>query len=191
MTENASAVFFDRDGTLIADVPYNGDPAKVRLRRGAAECLKKLKKAGFLLFLISNQSGVGRGMITKADVDAVNKEMLRRLGGDFFKDIYICYDAPGKDGGRRKPSPAMLEEAARDHGVDLKRSFMAGDKFCDVECAKRAGCKSILILGGGDDEDDEENVAARHRADFVSEDLDRAAEWIIKIRSQEPEFRIQ
>jgi D-glycero-D-manno-heptose 1,7-bisphosphate phosphatase len=173
------AVFFDRDDTIIYNIPYNGDPSQVKLMPGAKESLQKLKKAGFELFIASNQSAVGRGMIQKKDVNAVNTEMLKQLEEKFFKKIYVCYSAPEDPyNDRRKPSPMMLFEARDEYGIDLEKSFMVGDRLADVLCGKNAGCKSILVLGKEGSQ--EEREQAKKEAHFIAQNLLEAADWILK-----------
>jgi len=172
------AVFFDRDDTLIINIPYLGDPDQVRLLPFAAEALRLLKSSSFDLFLISNQSGVGRGLITKKQVDAVNHEMERQLGESFFTGIYCCYDDPADPVEHcRKPSPRLAQKAAQDYSIDLSRSFFVGDKLCDILAGQRAGCKSILITP-----DDIGKTAgeAGEKADFIAQDLLQVARWIIE-----------
>ncbi len=172
------AVFFDRDDTLIRNVPYNGDPEQVELLPGARQALHELQEAGFALFIISNQSGVGRGLISPADVEAVNREMVRQLGADFFQGIYLCYAAPDQpDHNRRKPHPGMVWQARDEHDLDLQRSFFVGDKLIDIQCGRNSGCHSVLLDNPHDDPAD--RTAARAAADYTAITLPEAARWII------------
>jgi D-glycero-D-manno-heptose 1,7-bisphosphate phosphatase len=148
MSGRAAAVFFDRDGTLMEDVHYCGDPAQVRLYEGVSEALRKLKAAGFRLFIITNQSGIGRGLITEKQYHAVQREFLRQLGEDLIDGSYYCADAPGVASKRRKPEPGMVLEAAAEHGLDLERSWFVGDKRADIECGRRAGTRTIQVQTG-------------------------------------------
>jgi len=169
------AVFFDRDNTLIKDVPYNGDPDKVELLPRVREALDMLQHCGFTLFLISNQSGVGRGMITREQVRNVNNEMIRQLGKTYFKDIYLCYDDPNKPVTNcRKPSPYMILEAVKDHNIDISRSFFVGDRLADIRAGHNAGCKSVLYMYVSS----EDITQAQTEADFASADLPEIAAWI-------------
>ena len=145
---SARAVFFDRDGTLMEEVHYCGDPGKVRVYAGVSEGLRKLKDAGFRIFIVSNQSGIGRGLIGEAQYRAVQAELISQLGEGLIDGSYFCPDAPGTASTRRKPEPGMLLEAAAEHGVDLAASYMIGDKAADVECGRRAGARTILVLTG-------------------------------------------
>jgi len=142
------AVFFDRDGTLMEEVHYCGDPAQVRVYAGVAEGLRRLQEAGFLAFVVTNQSGIGRGLITEAQYRAVQAEFLRQVGDGLITACYFCPDAPGTPSSRRKPEPGMLLEAAGEFDIDLAASYIIGDKAADIECGRRAGTKAILVLTG-------------------------------------------
>jgi D-glycero-D-manno-heptose 1,7-bisphosphate phosphatase len=171
------AVFFDRDDTLIKNVPYLGDPAQVRLMPHAKESLDQLQKEGYLLFIVSNQSGVGRGYITREQVHAVNQEMLRQLGAPYFQEIYSAFSAPGDaiDDGR-KPNPKLVLDAASRYEIDLAQSYFVGDRLADVRCAKNAGCQSILLMTG---DYHEEKSDASSEANHVAHSLDEATRWIL------------
>lgn len=142
------AVFFDRDGTLMEEVHYCGDPAQVRVYPGVAEGLRRLREAGFRTFIVSNQSGIGRGLITEAQYRAVQSELIAQIGEVLIDASYFCPDAPGTASKRRKPEPGMLFEAAAEFDLDLSRSWIIGDKSADVECGQRAGVKTILVETG-------------------------------------------
>jgi D-glycero-D-manno-heptose 1,7-bisphosphate phosphatase len=144
----APAVFFDRDGTLMEEVNYCRDPAQVRVYAGVSEALRRLKRAGFRVFIVTNQSGIGRGLFSEAQYRAVQAELIRQIGADLVDGSYFCPDAPWTASTRRKPEPGMLFEAAAEYGVDLTASYMIGDKAADVECGHRAGTKTILVLTG-------------------------------------------
>jgi D-glycero-D-manno-heptose 1,7-bisphosphate phosphatase len=142
------AVFFDRDGTLMEEVHYCGDPAKVKVFPGVPEALRKLRKAGFRTFVITNQSGIGRGLITEAQYRAVEAELLRQIGEGLLDASYFCPDVPGVPSTRRKPEPGMLFEAAAEFDIDLAGSYSIGDKSADIECGRRAGTSTILVRTG-------------------------------------------
>ena len=174
-----AAVFLDRDDTLIENIPYLGDPSQVRLMPGAAEACQKLRQAGYPLFVVSNQSGVGRGLITKQQVQAVDRKMESLLGGDgVIAGYYHCYASPGDPyDERRKPSPAMLQESAREHGLDLSRSVMVGNRLSDLQAGLRAGCSAILL--------DlhvpaEEKAEASRTASFVANSWASAVDWVLQ-----------
>ena len=148
MPADRPAVFFDRDGTLIEEVHYCSDPSQVRAVIGAPEALLKLSQAGYALVIVTNQSGIGRGYFTHDDYRRVHDEVIRQLEPAQITGAYYDDSTPDNPGPRRKPSPAMLEEAAREHGLDLSRSWMVGDKTCDVECGKNAGLRTVLVETG-------------------------------------------
>src|SRR5688572_24247667 len=142
------AVFFDRDGTLMEEVEYCSDPARVRVYPGIPWALEKLKQAGYLAIVITNQSGIGRGYFTKDQYRAVEREFLSQIGDGLIDASYYCADVPGVPPTRRKPEPGMVLEAAADFNIDLAQSYFVGDKRLDIECGKRAGTRTILVLTG-------------------------------------------
>lgn len=170
------AVFFDRDGTLMEDANYCGDPAKVAVYAGVFEALSELKRAGYLNIIVSNQSGIARGSITEAQYHAVQKELLRQIGPDLIDGSYFCADAPGATSQRRKPAPGMLLEASEQFGIDLGASYMVGDKASDIECGRRAGAGAILVLTGYG----RQQVC---EPDFTAADVSAAAGWILRRRA--------
>ncbi|MGA1235241.1 MAG: D-glycero-alpha-D-manno-heptose-1,7-bisphosphate 7-phosphatase [Limisphaerales bacterium] len=147
------AVFLDRDGTLILEKSYLGDPAGVELCPGALEGVARLRKAGWVLFVVTNQSGIGRGYYSEDDMHSVNARMVHLLGGDaedsIFRKIYFAPEAPGEPGRGRKPSPQFLLDAREEFGVNLAESLMVGDKRIDLECGWNAGVRlSVLVRTG-------------------------------------------
>lgn len=144
------AVFLDRDGTIIRDEGYLRDPARVSLLPHAVKGLRLMRELGYGLFLVTNQSGVARGLMTEEDAAAVNAELLRLLAeqGADIDDVRVC---PHLDAGCfcRKPQPGMLLDLAAAHGIDLRRSVMIGDKESDVEAGRAAGCSASLLVGAG------------------------------------------
>ena len=147
------AVFLDRDGTVIEHVHYLSDPARVRLLPGAAEALRRLRRAGFARVLVTNQSAIGRGMLTEDRLEEIHAELERQLAasGATLDGIYYCPDAPSGDDrtvvehSDRKPGPGMLLRAADELGLDLDASWMVGDMISDVLAGHNAGCRSILV----------------------------------------------
>jgi D-glycero-D-manno-heptose 1,7-bisphosphate phosphatase len=179
-----SAVFFDRDDTLMVNVPYLGDPAQVEIFAEAAPALAELTRAGFLLFVVSNQSGVGRGLITREQVDSVNLELVRQLGHQHIHTFYHSYATPDDPYATdRKPSPEILLTAAREHDLDLARSFFVGDRLSDIECGIAAGSRTVLLTHAKssrrDDVTDDDHQAMK-LATFIARDLSEAAAWIVK-----------
>jgi histidinol-phosphate phosphatase family protein len=142
------ALFLDRDGTLIVDVHYPNDPAQVELIPGAAEALRRLQKT-WILVVVSNQSGIARGLITEAQAVAVHDRFVAAFaaGGVHFAGCYYCPHLPDAGCPCRKPAAGMLVEAARELGLDLKASAMLGDKASDLEAGRAAGCAPVLRFG--------------------------------------------
>jgi histidinol-phosphate phosphatase family protein len=138
-----AAVLFDRDGTLVLDVPYNGDPACVEPMPGALEALDRLRAAGVALGVVSNQSGVARGLLTQGDVDAVNERVQELLGP--FGTWAVCPHGPGEGCGCRKPQPGLVRRAAAALGVAPERCVVVGDIAADVGAARAAGARAILV----------------------------------------------
>jgi D-glycero-D-manno-heptose 1,7-bisphosphate phosphatase len=160
-----AAVFLDRDGTIIEDEGYLSDASKVRFVPGAIHAMRTFRERGYLLVVISNQSGIPRGLITPAqhaEVDARVKAMLAAEGVP-LDGAYYCAHLPGSGCACRKPEPGMLLEAARELHVDLGRSFMVGDKMSDVAAGRAAGCITAL-LGAGKDAAEAPDAAPTHRA---------------------------
>jgi len=171
--ETFPAVFLDRDGTLMRDVDYCGDPTQVEVFPGAVSALQRLKRGGYKLIVVTNQSGIARGYFCEADYRAVEGELNRQLGHAMIDGSYFCPDLPDIDSSRRKPSPEMVFEAQRDHRLDLARSYFIGDKTSDIGCGRNAGVKTILVQTG---------YGAREidcRADWIARDLTHAADIIL------------
>ena len=141
------ALFIDRDGTLMEEVDHCCDPAHVRVYPGAPEELARARSLGWVNIIITNQSGIGRGYFTSDEFHSVQEEVSRQLGG-VIDGAYMSPDLPGTDSLRRKPAPGMILEAAAEHGIDLSRSFMIGDKQIDIECGANAGVRTILVETG-------------------------------------------
>ncbi len=155
------AVFLDKDGTLIPDVPYNVDPARITLYPDVAEALLTLQRAGFKLIVVSNQAGVARGYFPETALTAVESRLRTLLGeaGVVLDDFRYCPHHPAGsvaeyaiDCTCRKPQPGMLLLIAEEQEIDLRESWMAGDILNDVEAGNRAGCRTILIDRGNETE---------------------------------------
>lgn len=171
--ETHPAVFLDRDGTIMRDVDYCGDPARVEVFPGATDALRRLKANGYKLIIVTNQSGIARNYFSEADYRAVELEFVRQLGDGLIDASYYCPDLPDTNSPRRKPAPGMIFEAQRDHRLDLARSYFIGDKASDIECGRNAGVRTILVQTGyGAHEID-------CRTDWIARDLAHAAEIIL------------
>jgi D-glycero-D-manno-heptose 1,7-bisphosphate phosphatase len=155
------AVFLDKDGTLIDDVPYNVDPERVTLARGAGSALRELKGHGYSLIVVSNQAGVALGRFSLQALCRVERRIqeLLRPSGVAIDAFYYCPHLPQARNVRyavrclcRKPQPGLLRQAARDRQVDLAQSWLIGDILDDVEAGNRAGCRSVLVVNGNETE---------------------------------------
>ena len=181
------AVFLDKDGTLVRDVPYNVDPARIVLNEGAADGVRKLHAAGFSLVIVSNQSGVARGYFEEADLEVVWARLRDLLGVPFH--VYYCPHYPegfapyGVECTCRKPEPGMLLEAAREHNLDLPRSWMIGDILNDVEAGRRLGCRTVLLDNGGETEWD---LSLERLPHHVVSTFTEAAEIISSLSARQP-----
>ena len=146
------ALFLDRDGTVIEHVHYNMDPNDVHLVPDCAEALAKAQAAGYLLVVISNQSGIARGKGTHEDVQACNDRMAELLAeqGITLDLILYCPHGPDEDCPCRKPKPGMLLDAAQQLDIDLSQSIIIGDNITDLQAGQNAGCKMMLFVNARD-----------------------------------------
>jgi D-glycero-D-manno-heptose 1,7-bisphosphate phosphatase len=169
------AVFLDRDGTLIEDVGYPREAEGVRLLDGAADALAALRRAGFALVVVSNQSGIGRGLVTQDEADAVHRRFLDELHarGVEIDDVRYCPHAPEDACACRKPAAGLVLASARELGLDVARSFMVGDKPSDVEAGRRAGCRTIALDGD----------AGGSAADYVAVGWVDAVDYVLRSRT--------
>jgi HAD superfamily hydrolase (TIGR01662 family) len=161
-------VLLDRDGTLVHDVPYNGDPAAVAPMPGARQALDRLRAEGIPIAVISNQSGIGRGLLSTAEVAAVNARIESLLGP--FDGWFVCPHTDEAGCECRKPAPGLVRQAAAQLGVPAERCVVIGDIGSDVESATAAGAASILVPT--DQTRREEVAAAPLRAADLAEAVD-------------------
>jgi D-glycero-D-manno-heptose 1,7-bisphosphate phosphatase len=140
-------LFLDRDGTVIEECGYLKDPALVRVLPGAATALAALASEGWKLIVVSNQSGVGRGLISPQQMEAVQRRFLDLMesSGIPIADSYFCTHTPGEHCECRKPAPFLLERAAAEHSIDLGASYMIGDREGDILTGRNAGCSTIWL----------------------------------------------
>lgn len=170
-TREVRAVLFDRDGTLVRDVPYNGDPRRVEPMPGAADVVRRLRDLGVAVGLVSNQSGIARGLLTPAQVDAVNRRVSELVGP--LDPVLVCPHGPDDGCGCRKPAPGLVQAAAARLGVDPAACVVVGDIGADVGAARAAGARSILVptdVTRPEEIDD---------ADVVALDLEHALDTIV------------
>jgi D-glycero-D-manno-heptose 1,7-bisphosphate phosphatase len=174
------AVFLDRDGTIVVEKNYLSDPGQVEIFPGAPEALKRLQDAGFKLFIVTNQSGIGRGYYTLENMHQVNARLLEELArhGVRFEKIYFAPEAPEEPSRGRKPSPQFLFDARDEFGIDLAQSYMIGDKPIDLECGWNAGVRKSILVRTGYGTDVERNSFNKLGSALVVTDL---AEGVVRI----------
>lgn len=176
------AVFLDRDGVLIEEREYLHRVEEVVFAHGTVAGLKRLADSGFQLLIVTNQSGVGRGYYTMADVEKVHDYILAEFQrhGISIRKIYVAPEAPDQPSRARKPSPQFLFDARDEFGIDLANSFIVGDKWIDLECGWNAGVrKSILVRTGYGQETERKHADEITRA-VVVDDLSAAATWMLE-----------
>jgi D-glycero-D-manno-heptose 1,7-bisphosphate phosphatase len=175
------AVFLDRDGTLIEEKEYLGDPAGVVVFPGTGPALRRLMDAGYLLIVVTNQAGIGRGYYTVDDMHRVNARLAELLAADGvrFEKIYFAPEAPGQPSRGRKPSPQFLLDARDELGLDLAQSYMIGDKLIDLECGWNAGVKRSVLVRTGYGAEWERTAKDRLRDALVADDLSAAVDCLL------------
>jgi D-glycero-D-manno-heptose 1,7-bisphosphate phosphatase len=179
------AVFLDRDGTRKIERNYLSDPAQLQLFPGTGAALRRLMDAGFKLFIITNQSGIGRGYYTVEDMHRVNDRLSAELAKDGvrFEKIFFSPESPEQSSQTRKPSPQLLFDARDEFTLDLAQSFMIGDKLIDLECGWNAGVRmSILVRTGYGAEVEKKSPAEISKA-VVANDLPEAVNFILDSQS--------
>ncbi len=181
------ALFLDRDGTINIDYHYIRDPELVDLFPGAAAAIKRANDAGWFVGVVTNQSGVGRGLIKSGELEAVHARLAEKLAavGARIDSYEICVHAPSEDCECRKPLPKLIMDAAAREGLDLARSVMVGDRLTDVAAGRGAGCKSVLVRTGNGREEElllrlAKETPGLEQPDFVAEDLVEAVEWALR-----------
>ena len=168
------AIFLDRDGVINEAMVKVGKPyppvglENLRILSGVSEALESLRQKGFLNLVVTNQPDVARGKTPKHVVDAMHKRLTEELALDA---IYTCWHDDKDNCNCRKPKPGLLEQAAREHGVDLKSSYMVGDRWRDVEAGRAAGCHTIFVEYGYNEKKPE-------NPDFLCHSLKEAVAWI-------------
>jgi D-glycero-D-manno-heptose 1,7-bisphosphate phosphatase len=176
------AIFLDRDGTLIEEREYLADPAGVAVFPGVGVALRRLQEAGFQLVIVTNQSGIGRGYYTEADMHRVNARLLELLAADGvrFAKIYFAPEAPDQPSRGRKPSPEFLFDARDELGLDLAGSYIIGDKLIDLECGWNAGVKQAILVRTGYGAKLEQQAPEKLTQAWVVDDLTAAAQLILE-----------
>ena len=184
MTLKRKAIFLDKDGTLIPDIPYNVNPDLITLQHGVIEGLKLLKNKGFIFVVISNQAGVAHGYFKYEELEKVEKKLNALLNKEeiYIESYYFCPHHPAGKIAQyaiacecRKPQPGMILSAAKTLNIDLDKSWMIGDILNDVEAGNRAGCKTVLLNIGNETEWIEGNF---RKPTYVAADFLEAATFI-------------
>jgi len=177
------AVFLDRDGTINEEKEYLCDPARLVLFPGAGSALRRMREGGYLLFIVTNQSGIGRGYYTVEDMHRVNERLCAVLAGDGvqFEKIYFAPEAPHHPSRGRKPSPQFLFDARDEFGVDLANSYMIGDKLIDLECGWNAGVAQSILVRTGYGASVEGTWHGKSMTAAVVDGLPEAADWILRV----------
>jgi D-glycero-D-manno-heptose 1,7-bisphosphate phosphatase len=176
------AVFLDRDGTINEEVGYLNHPSRLKLLPGVAEALKRLTERGYLLFVVTNQSGPARGYFPEELVFKINSMIERRLKrrGVKIEEFFVCLHHPNDNCSCRKPKTGLIELAFKKYPIDRERSFVVGDRLIDVELAKNAGLKGILVLTGyGKGELEYVLPKKEVKPDFIAKNLKEAVSYIL------------
>lgn len=181
------AVFFDRDDTLNIDPGYLSDPQKMKLFPEAYEAVRLVNEAGLLAIVVSNQSGIGRGLITPEQLQAVNQRMLDLLAAKnaHIDRLYHCPHHPHANCACRKPRTALVEQAAKELDIDLRHSFVIGDRQSDIDLGRNMGGTSVLVQVKPPQK---RRLSVENKPDFIAQDVRQAAEWVLQqvssLRSQ-------
>jgi D-glycero-D-manno-heptose 1,7-bisphosphate phosphatase len=186
------AIFLDKDGTLIPDVPYNVNPELISLSADSIQGLQQFIQAGYRLIVISNQSGVAKGYFEETALLQVERKLdeLLSLNGAQLSGFYFCPHFPGgkvkkygKECSCRKPKPGLIERAAFENQIDLSKSWMIGDILNDIEAGNRAGCKTILIDNGNETEWQMNTIRT---PDCITRNINSAAAYILEVSGYKP-----
>ncbi len=189
MTHGKRAAFLDRDGTINVERGYVTRPEDLVLIDGAGAAVRSLNEAGLLVVLVSNQSGVARGLMSEDDLARVHERLEELLAEDCarFDGAYYCPNYPEgteerftRDTSCRKPETGMVEQASRDLGIDVASSFMIGDHATDIELAQRAGMEGVLVMTGKGPEKRSELARAGIPIAHVAHDLTGAVAWVLE-----------
>lgn len=179
------AVFIDRDGTINFDVHYLDDPDKFEMYPGVGEGVKKLKENGFKIIVITNQSGIARGYFTEKQLSNIHEKMKKEFQKfDVVLDgIYYCPHHPDDNCNCRKPNTGLFEKAIKEHNIDVKKSYLLGDKILDIGAGKKISVRAILIP---EPYIREELLSKKneweYKPDYIADDFMDAVEWILKLK---------
>ena len=180
---SAPVVFLDRDGTLNWDPGYLNDPAAMRLLSGVGPAVARLNQAGLKAVLVTNQSGVGRGIISLEALGSIHQRLRELLAesGAWLDGIYACLHRPDEGCGCRKPASGLVAQARRELGLGTARSFVIGDRAIDIALARNIGGTAVFVLSGYRPEDEQAHMAAHGLSpDYTAKDLSEAVDWVLK-----------
>jgi D-glycero-D-manno-heptose 1,7-bisphosphate phosphatase len=190
MNQRHAAIFLDRDGTINEDVNFLSSPEQIVLIENSAEAIKEANELGLKVIVFTNQSGIARGYFTEEDLHRIHKRLDELLAekGAKVDAYYYCPHHPTEGNGEykvececRKPKDGMLQRASREQNIDLKKSFVIGDRCIDIQAGKTAGATTILVLTGYGKEEYEKCKSENLEPDFVAENLKEAIEIVKKI----------
>lgn len=188
MTRNSIGVFLDRDGTINEEIDFLTNVDELRLIEGAGQAIRRLNEHGFITCVMSNQSGVARGILTEETLGLIHGRLAEYLGADGARldAIYYCPHHPAANDERykrvcecRKPRPGMLLQGAQEFNIDLSRSFAVGDRTTDILAGQAAGTKTILVLTGYGRAAEEECRSLNPPVDFVAPSISGAVDFIL------------
>jgi histidinol-phosphate phosphatase family protein len=176
------AIFLDRDDTIIVDKAYLNDPDKIEYLPKAIEGLLDFQRMGFILIIVTNQSGIPRGLVTLENLELIHRKMSRQLrdSGVEITDFYFAPHMPDSQHPWRKPNPGMILQAAEDHSLDLSQSWMIGDGKADVEAGNRAGCRTVMVKKGTSEKKDEP-LSQLETPTLTAANLQEAAQKILAL----------
>lgn len=178
------AVFIDRDGTINVNVEYLDNPQNFQMYPGVGEGIKKLQESAFKIIVITNQSGIARGFFSEKTLEEIHRRMIKELlaKGASVDAIYYCPHHPEDNCDCRKPKTGLFEKAVKDHGIDVFKSYLIGDRMLDVEAGHKMGLKTVLIP-------EKKEMVRREMAqseikpDYLCNDFYSGVEWILKNRN--------
>jgi histidinol-phosphate phosphatase family protein len=181
-------VFIDRDGTIIVEKDFIKSLDEIQFIPGSVEAIKNLKVLGYKIIVVSNQSGIGRGILTEKMVKEVNDSFIHQLRerGTPIDALYYCPHSPEDDCDCRKPETGMIRRAVTEHKLNLDNAVVIGDKLSDIEMGRRIGAKSILVLTGYGKKEQEKLRNATIKPDFIANDLLGAVNWLMNLSNHSP-----
>ena len=177
---NKAGVFLDRDGTINIEKEYLSDPKQLELYSKSAKAIKELNDAGIPVVVVTNQSGIGRGMFTIETLNNIHlklAKMLKKEAGAVIDCVYFCPNTPKDKCACRKPQLGMIEKAGKELNIDTEHSYFVGDKVCDIKMGRKAGGKSVLVLTGYG-KVEKKDISCQ--PDYIAQDLMEAVKWILK-----------